>query len=266
MKRKMYASESLYPSACEECEKMFEEFNAKLDRALGENKLPVLAPHAVIVPHEGYLFSGYTANFAYRMLKESAKEKKRVIVIGASGKEQFQGVSGSFYKSFKTPCGKLKVDIEYLDRLRNSCGVSFEEKAHQEESTEVQMPFIKHYLKKLKVIELVYGDVSRGELERVIEVCLADKDNIVVICTDLGDLEVQKALGVIDATYLNAISMLDTQKLQEGCNASGILALKALIQSAKKADLKAQILNYQTSSIETDSGVKVQGHLSVALH
>jgi len=266
MKRKMYAQESLYPESCEDCEAMFADFNVKLNHSLGDNTLPNFTPRAVIVPHAGFLYSGFTANFTYRLLQEKSAEKKRIIVIGKSEKARFEGISGSFYKKYKTPCGKLKIDIAYLDMLRGACGVGFVEDAHKESATEVQMPFIKHYLSDLKVLELVYDDVEQDVLEALLEVCLADEENVVVVCTDLGDLEEQKELGIIDATYLNAISMLDIARLHEGCNASGLLAVKALIESAKKRALKPQILNYQTSSINTGERVSVEGHLSVALY
>lgn len=266
MKRKMYAVESLYPESCKEVESIIQSFNEKLDHSLGENRLPTFTPRAVMVPHSGLLYSGFTANFTYRLLQEKSEGKKRIIVIGPSQKKKFSGISGSFYKSYKTPCGKLKIDIEYLEMLKNACGVGFVEKAHKEESTEVQMPFIKHYLDDLKVVELVYGDVMQGEVEKIIQTCLKDPENIVVICTNLGDLEVQKELGVIDATYLNAITMLENERLHTGCNASGLVAIKALIATSKKQGFKPQILNYQTSSINMGEKVKVEGHLSVAMY
>jgi len=266
MKRKMHAAGILYPESCKEYESIIESFNEKLDHSLGENRLPSFTPRAVIVPHAGLLYSGFTANFTYRLLQEKSEGKKRVIVIGPSQKRRFSGVSGSFYKSYKTPCGKLKIDIEYLEMLKNACGVGFEAKAHKENATEVQMPFIKHYLESLKVVELVYGDVMQGELEKIIETCLRDPDNIVVICTNLGDLEEQQELGIIDATYLNAITMLENERLHSGCNASGLTAIKALISTSKKQSLKPQILNYQTSSINMGDRVKIEGHLSVAMY
>ncbi len=266
MKRKMYAQASLYPASCEDCEAMFSDFNAKLDHALGENTLPNFTPRAVVVPHAGFLYSGYTANFTYRMLQEKSAGKKRIIVLGKSEKARFLGISGSFYKKYKTPCGKLKIDIDYLDMLRTTCAVSFVESAHKERVTEVQMPFIKHYLSELKVVELLYDDVDQASLEKLLSLTLADEENIVVVCTNLGDLQEQKELGIIDATYLNALSTLESGSLHEGCNASGIMALKALMESAKRGGFTSQILNYQTSSINTAEKVRVEGHLSVALY
>ena len=76
MKRKMYAVEALYPESCQQCEMMFDDFNAKLDTSLGENRLPNFTPRAVIVPHSGYIYSGFTANFTYRMLEEKVEKKK----------------------------------------------------------------------------------------------------------------------------------------------------------------------------------------------
>ncbi len=266
MKRKMYSNGVLYPESCKETKKMIQGFNQKLDAALGENSLPKFIPQVVIVPHENYLYSGFTANFAYRVLAESSQDKKRIIVISASSKDSFSGLSGSFYKSYKTPCGKLKIDIDYLDFLRVNYGLGFHEKVHKEGRTEVQMPFIKYYLSHMKVVEILYYDSQQIELEKLLEELLLDSENIVVLCSDLGHLQKQKELGVMDATYLNAITMLDNTKLHEGCNASSLTAMKALIAVSKKVLLKPQILNYQTSSLETGSAISIQGHLSVAFY
>ena len=266
MKRKMHAAGTLYPKKCRACERMFADFNVKLDHALGENRLPDFTPKALLVPHEGYLYSGYTANFAYRMLGEKSAGKKRIVVIAKSDDSEFEGISGSFYKSYKTPCGALKIDIDFLDALRQNCDVTFVKKAHKTSKSEVQMPFIQHYLKELRVVELLYAESSQESLEQLIEFCLADEESVVVVCSDLGDLEAQKELGILDATYLNAIMQLDTEQFKEGCSASGLLALKALVNSSKKMQLKTQILNYQTSSINTQNAVLSQGHVSVAFY
>jgi len=266
MKRKMHAKEVFYPKSCELTKQMIEDFNMKLDSSLGDNRLPNFTPRAVLVPDASFLYSGFTANFAYRMLAEKLEGKKRIIVIGASQKAKFDGISGSFYKHYKTPCGKLKIDIDYLDVLRNQCGVGFEKKAHKESSTEVQMPFIKHYMAELEVVELVYSDVSQKSLDILVDVCLSDSENVVVICSNLGELEDQKELGIVDATYLNAISFLDSDRLHDGCNASGLKALKSLINVSANQGLKPQVLNYQTSSMHFGEKVIVNGHLSVAFY
>ncbi len=35
---------------------------------------------------------------------------------------------------------------------------------HHEHSTEVQLPFIQHYLPDVKVVEIVYGDIDYKDL------------------------------------------------------------------------------------------------------
>ena len=48
------------------------------------------------------------------------------------------------------------------------------------------MPFIEHYSPKVPIIELVYGEIECQELVSVIVALLQNKDNVVVISSDLS--------------------------------------------------------------------------------
>ncbi|MFT5836366.1 MAG: AmmeMemoRadiSam system protein B, partial [Sulfurimonas sp.] len=63
MKRNMSVVGSFYPARSVELQRYFEHFN----KIYEENfTLPDVKSRAVVVPHAGYVFSGYTANIAYR--------------------------------------------------------------------------------------------------------------------------------------------------------------------------------------------------------
>ena len=140
---------TFYPKKCLEIESYFRKFNHKYHNISIPKKLQDITPRAAIVPHAGYMYSGYTANFAYNFLKQSRAQ--RIIVVGPSHHHYFKGVSGSYYEKYETPCGELEIDSAYLFAFAKKFNIGFEPKAHKKEhSAEVQMPFIEHYMPKPK--------------------------------------------------------------------------------------------------------------------
>ena len=263
-KRSMSVAGAFYPSGCGECEDMFREFNFLLKKSLNGDELPAISPKAVIVPHAGYVYSGFTANIAYRVLQNNVYFK-RAIVIGPSHRVYFEGTSGSFFDLYETPCGDFEIDTEYLEKLSSVFPVSFYEQAHLEHSTEVQFPFLKYYFPDIKVIEFVYANEDPVRLSKMIEYLLKDRDNAVIISTDLSHYYDQKRANALDSVCINAVYALDPSKLKKGCEACGIIGMEALIRAAKKVGLNSQILNYQTSGDITGDNSSVVGYMSAAL-
>lgn len=262
MNRFMSVDGSFYPASCAAIAKMIEGFNDKLENSLQNKKVLALAPRAVIVPHAGYIYSGFTANVAYRVLKNSIP--KRVIVFGPSHKIYFEGISGSFFDEYETPCKNLSVDKEYLSHLREIFDIDFVLRAHEEHSTEVQMPFVSHYLPTAKVIEFVYGKESPESLAKLIEAILADKTNAVVISTDLSHFYTQEEAMQLDMHCLKAVHDLDTKELHKGCEACGEIGLEAMILAAKNMKFSSTILDYRTSGDVTGDESSVVGYMSAA--
>ena len=121
------------------------------------------------------------------MLYEVITRIRRVIVIGPSHHYAFAGVSGSYFEEYETPCGNLPIDTGYLIELAKKHPIGFLPEAHsREHSTEVQMPFVRNYLPKSSVIELIYSDMDASELSEIISTLLRDPENGIIISTDLS--------------------------------------------------------------------------------
>ena len=135
---------------------------------------------AMIVPHAGYVYSGFTANIAYKIT--STKKPKRIIVIGPSHKIYLEGASIALHDEYETPLGNIKIDKDYSLKLKeNFSFLNFNEKAHSEHSTETQAPFIKHYFKDSQIIEIVYGKMDYKEMSALIDILFEDDNNFVLI-------------------------------------------------------------------------------------
>ncbi len=250
-----------YPRECAKVKTYFKEFNHTFDTMNIPHNMKSIIPRALIVPPAGYIYSGFTANFAYRFLKQSSV--KRIIVIGPSHYHYFKGISGSYYETYETPCGQLKIDSAYLFALAKEFHIGFEPKAHEKEhSTEVQLPFIQHYFPKTKVIELIYGDVSAKILANLITALLNNKDNAVVISSDLSHFHHFKEANALDKNCLKGVEKLDLTELEKGCKACGLTGIQAMILTAKHLKLSSKLLDYRTSADASGDNSSVVGYMS----
>ena len=253
---------TFYPDSAKQIEQMLENYNKIIDEHLKQKDVLKLKPKAIIVPHAGYIYSAFTANLAYRLLKNT--KPKRVVVIGPSHRVYLEGVSVSEYDYYETPFGKLKIDKDFISTIEKNFGIKFIPAAHHEHSTEVQMPLIAKYLKDVKVLELVYGKEDPNHLSKIIDFCLNQKDTAVVISTDLSHYYPIDKAKILDHICMDAIVNLNPKRLHEGCEACGKLGVEAMLIVAKKENLTPKLLDYRTSADASGDKSRVVGYLSVA--
>jgi AmmeMemoRadiSam system protein B len=244
---------SFYPNSQEKLLEYFAHFNTMLDHSDFNKSLFEIQPKILIVPHAGYIYSGFTANIAYNLASRYNYEK--VLIIGPSHHHYFQGISSLKAPWYQTPMGKLTLFS--LD------GVGFEPKAHNEHSTEVQMPFIKHYLPDTSVCEIVYGDVSTSALSPIIKHALEQKI-LVVISTDLSHFYTQQQANALDSHCLQAIKQLDLSLLDH-CEACGIKGVTAALSVAKEYNFTSHLLDYRTSYDTSKDASRVVGYTSAII-
>ena len=263
--RKAAVLGQFYPGSCSELTADIDRFNLEFDKLEIKKEVRDLVPKAVIVPHAGYIYSGFTANFAYRFLQKA--KAKRIIVIGPSHHHYFKGISGSYYEKYETPCGDIDIDSAYLFALAKEFNISFEPKAHEKEhSTEVQMPFIQHYFKDTKVIELIYSDMETQPLAQIIYALLHNPENLLVISTDLSHFHSLESAKKLDHSCLEAVGTLDVEKFKQGCEACGLIGMQALIYAAKRHKLSSKLLDYRTSADASGDSSSVVGYLSAMFY
>ena len=252
-----------YPSSPDEIQSMLEHYNQILDEHLKKNDGVLhLKPRAVIVPHAGYVYSGFTANIALRLLSNT--NAKRVVIIGPSHRVYLKGTSISEFDTYQTPLGALYIDKTLVADLKERFDLGFIPEAHHEHSTEVQIPFVKTYTPDVSVVELVYGDESPENLAEVIKYLLDDPETAVVISTDLSHYYDIKKANTLDNICLDAVKELSTAELHQGCEACGKIGVEAMLLSAKKKGLKSILLDYRTSADASGDETQVVGYMSAA--
>lgn len=249
---------SFYPESKEEILKYIEEFNKQFT---ADETIKSFKTKAMIVPHAGYVYSGFTANIAYKLCED--KKPKRVVLIGPTHSMYFNGASIALYDEYETPFGNISIDKDYSNKLKDKYDfLSFEDDMHLEHSTEVQAPFIKHYFSLASIVEIVYGDMSYEDLSLLIDEVLEDAENLLLISTDLSHFHTQEKANELDNICLNAIAKKDLKLFDKGCEACGKLGVKALIKSAIKKDLNTKVLHYCTSYDRSKDASRVVGYTS----
>lgn len=252
--RTMSVAGSFYPDSCKKIEEYITLFNSSK-----ENQKANFKAKAIISPHAGYVFSGYTANCAYSLI--DSKQFKRVVVVGPSHRVYLKGASIALYDNYDTPCNNIEIDLEYSKNLmKNHDFLSFLDKLHHEHSTETQMPFIAHYLPHAKVVEIVYSDISYKTLIPLFQELLDEPETLLVVSSDLSHFHRLKEANRIDNFCIEGIKDINIQQL-ESCEACGLIGIKALLSVAKES----QVINYRTSYDASGDDVRVVGYLSALL-
>ena len=252
-----------YPASSEEIDQMISHYNSVLDKHIQNKDVLKTIPRAVIVPHAGYVYSGFTANIAFRLLANN-KKLKSIVIIGPSHRVYVAGTSVSDYDSYQTPLGMIPIDKDLVEKLKHQYNLSFYPEAHREHSTEVQTPFIKEYMGDISVVELVYGAEEPSNLAKIIGDLLDDPTIGIVISTDLShyyDIEKAKRL---DTICLDAVQKEDPAELHQGCEACGKIGVEAMLIAAKEKHFKPILLDYRTSADASGDESQVVGYMSAA--
>ena len=252
---------AFYPDDPTELSRMIDGF---LDKA---NPEPVEGDiFALISPHAGYGFSGQTAAFGYKLIKD--KPYKTVIVIGPSHYYPFSGVSVYPRGIFSTPLGDLKIDAEFTRKLLNKdSDIIFDPAAFtKEHSVEVELPFLQKVLVDFKIVPIVMGDCTLStcqKLANLLKQAIAGRsDVLVVVSTDMYHGYDYEEAEKMDNLTLVALKNMDAHNLYYGLRegkmqlCGGFGAVSALILAKELGHDKLKVLNYTNSAMVTDKKIK----------
>ena len=255
---------AFYPASCSEIEQMIGEFNRMLENGLEDRSILEQRARAIIAPHAGYIYSGFTANIAHRILANA--HPKRVVVVGPSHHVYFEGVSVATQSVYESPCGTVPIDASMTRELVERFGLIHSPEAHhREHSTETQIPFIRHYLPDAEVLELIYGQIDHRTLVPILESVLRDPDTAVVISSDLSHFYSLEQAERLDSICLEGIDRLEAGLLDQGCEACGILGIKAILDVARTEGWHSTLLDYRTSADASGDTAQVVGYGSASL-
>ncbi|MCM8789925.1 MAG: AmmeMemoRadiSam system protein B, partial [Candidatus Omnitrophica bacterium] len=245
------------------------ELSLMLDKFLEEvNPVPVKGEiFGLISPHAGYVYSGKTASFGYKLIKD--KPYRTVIIMGPSHYYGFRGISIYAEGRFKTPLGDIEIDKEFTKNLLfKDKYISFEPLAFEKEhSVEVQLPFLQKVLKDFKLVPVIMGETDLETCQRFVDILKAAigkrKDILVIASSDMYHGYDYVLCKLIDGLTLNYLKSMDVDGLcnaikKEKAQLCGAWPVLTLLMLAKEfGHHNLEVLNYTNSSEVT--GQKIKG-------
>jgi len=164
---------------------------------------------AIISPHAAYVFSGKVAASAFSAV-DPKSPKKNIFIIGSSHVMAFDGASVYNSGDFITPIGKIIVNKEIANKLKNENKIfRFPETAHiQDHSLEVQIPFIQYYFKsEPMIIPIIIGTNNISSIKKIAEALKPwfTAENLFVISSDFSHYPSYKNAVETDISTANSI-------------------------------------------------------------
>lgn len=229
---------------------------------------------AVIMPHAGYIYSGYVAGATI----SKVEIKKTAIILGTNHTGAGKPFSIMTKESWTTPLGEVKIDIEIAESiLRESSLLKEDSDAHMNEhSIEVEIPFLQYLRKDIKIVPIV---VSYTELKdyQVLGEEIArgftkvGRSALLVASTDFTHYESKEDAEAKDRLAIEAIIGLDEKRLFDvvtGNNISmcGLAPTCTLISACRHLGAKkAGLVKYQTSGDVTGDYNSVVGYAGIII-
>jgi len=249
---------------------------ARIDGYLGAVKdLPAVSGdvRAIICPHAGYVYSGPTAAYAYKLVQ--GKTYETVIIIGTSHQYGLDGASIYLKGGFETPLGVVPVDEELASSIAKASGFSYVAEAHaKEHSVEVHVPFIQKTLPGAKIVPIVLGYPTRRNVyslaEGIVKAC-SEKKVLIVASTDLSHYLSKADANSLDAKTISLVRNINADSLITKCaNGENIMCggggvAATLIALKKAGQPRVEVLRYSDSSEASGDERHVVGYLAAAV-
>jgi MEMO1 family protein len=230
---------------------------------------------AIISPHAGYPYSGPVAAYGYKAVQN--KGIKTVIILGFSHRKFFDGIAIYDNGSWRTPLGDIQIDEALAKEIEKNARIKFNPDLFKEEnSVEMQVPFIQMALKDVKIVPIAFGtqDYSDAEsLAGTLAAILKDRNDILVVAsTDMSHYHPYADANSIDQHTINTLNKLKAREFyDEGrlgiCELCGLMPVTAVLIVAEKLGYDTiKTLKYANSGDITGDKRGVVGYLSAAIY
>lgn len=230
---------------------------------------------ALISPHAGIVYSGQVAAFGYKLIEGETFDS--VIVIGPSHRSRFRGVSVYDRGGFETPLGVVPVDTRLAAELMaRDKAISFRPEAFsQENSIEIQLPFLQTVLGRFKFVPVAMGTQDEATCRMLADAILSaagDRRILVVASSDLSHYHGYERAVAMDTELIDKIARMDVDAFLkalasgEGEACGGGAVAVAMMVGLDRGPVKARILKYANSGDVTGDRSGVVGYVSGALY
>ncbi len=276
MIRKPAAAGTFYPS---DKKSLIEEIERSFIKGVG--RIPEVRKgrgkiKGIVVPHAGYIYSGYVAAYSYN---EIAKEfPSKFIIIGPNHTGYGSPVAIMTEGEWETPLGRVKISEDSKNYFRGI--IDSDELAHKyEHSIEVQLPFLQYLNSDFEFTPICLGMQDYETAIEVGEIIADAEDAIIIASTDFShvsfskfpsrddikrDVEDRDKLAIkkiLDMDEKGLIELVEEKNITM-CGYGGVAAMlhAAKIRGAKKA----RLLKYATS-YDVQPGTYCVGYAAIVV-
>jgi len=230
-------------------------------------KVPAGASHACayVAPHAGYMYSGKTAAFTYRALRDNARigDIDTIVLVGPNHTGSGKPIAVSM-EDWETPLGISINDRELSAAIvGNSKCIDEDELAHMNEhSLEVQLPFLRIAAQDKRVALICMADqgpeASDALSRSIMKAAESLKRKVIVIASsDLNHYESAETAKRKDSVLLEAAKALDYRRFNRlvhevGDSACGFGPMTVAMSFAKRSGAASGIVMKYCNSGDTN--------------
>jgi hypothetical protein len=229
----------------------------------------------LICPHAGLRYSGPVAAYGYSLLRDLPAAT--VVMVGPAHRAVFDGVAVYARGAFETPLGRVSVAEDLAEALLAADSRLFDDaRPHRDEhSLEMQLPFLQHLVGELRIVPMLMGSQSRGEISALAGAfsrVLPGREVLLVASSDLSHYHPATVANRLDALVVGDVERFDPESLQDRIersheHACGGGPMVAVMKAARALGADhSTVLRYADSG---DAGERdksrVVGYVSAAL-
>jgi AmmeMemoRadiSam system protein B/AmmeMemoRadiSam system protein A len=266
MIRKPVVAGSFYPASPSKLEEMV--------TGMVDDSAPRKEVVGLICPHAGYIYSGPVVGAAISRIRFT----DTFIIMGPNHTGLGKPFSIMTSGTWETPLGNVEIDAELAQKLvGNSSYLEEDVNAHlREHSVEVQVPFLQHFKKDVRIVPIVLSHAS-GSVYKEIGLEIAEvlngleRDVIILASSDMTHYEPEEQAKRKDSSAIEAILRLDEDELleriaEQNITMCGYAPVVALISAAKAMEARrAELVRYQTSGEASGDYSSVVGYAGLII-
>ncbi|NLF92325.1 MAG: AmmeMemoRadiSam system protein B [Oligosphaeraceae bacterium] len=169
---------------------------------------------AAAVPHAGYVYSAAIAAPVFKALSQAAFDT--IVIIGHDFGRQAPGIIGVLpdFNVYRTPLGDMPVDTALRDALRRDEPrlISNNQVHSAEHSIEVQLPFLQITHPQVKILPLLFGEVTPEHCRALVEVLeknCGSRRLMILSSTDLAHYPSKNTAASLDGQTISFAEHFD---------------------------------------------------------
>jgi len=264
--RKPAYAGSFYPDTPEELTAVIKQLVHRV-KPTHVDRPPHSSLKALIIPHAGYVYSGWTAAHISLVLKEN--QFRKVIVMGPDHRIGFEGGAISDVSAYETPLGRIPINKgAVLLRKNKYLFRTIPVSDRIEHSVEVVLPYLQYFLERFEMIPVVLGR-GRDLAEKVTAAFdpLLDQTTLVVASSDLSHyLPYQEAVAKDRETIETILNLKANELIKRENAACGKTPVLVIINMARRHNWRPVLLHYSNSGDTAGDRSRVVGYTVIAFY